>query len=131
MNLIKVKRDGTIKGRSCANGQKQRKYVSEEDNFSSPTVSNEALMNSLTIDSFEGRDVAITDVPGAYLHAKMPEGKCVVMRLVGVFVDIMCQVNPEYVKYVYMKTIRKYCIFVSTEPCTVVSRALSCGIICM
>ena len=69
VNLIKVKRDGTIKGRSCANGKKQWDYVSQEDKFASPTVSNEALMTSLAIDLFEERDVAITDVPGAYLHA--------------------------------------------------------------
>ena len=100
VNLIKVKRDGSIKGRSCANGKKQRKFVSQDDNFASPTVSNESLMTSLAIDSYESRDVAITDVPGAYLHAEMPRYKRVVMKFVGRFVDIMFEVNIDYKKYI-------------------------------
>ena len=75
INLIKEKRDGRIKGRTCANGAKQRRFVKEGDNFSSPTVSLESIMTTLIIDAYEGRSTSIVDVPGAYLHAKMPEGK--------------------------------------------------------
>ena len=39
VNLIKEKRDGSIKGRTCANGAKQRRFLKPEDNISSPTVS--------------------------------------------------------------------------------------------
>ena len=42
--------------------------------------------------------MAIFDVPGAYLHAKFPDDKTVLMRLRDEFVDIMCDVNPEYKK---------------------------------
>ena len=63
----------------------------------------EAILVTLLIDAQEGRFVSITDVPGAYLHAKMPEGKLVLMWLVGRFVDIMCKVNPEYKKYIRYK----------------------------
>ena len=52
------------------------------------------------IDSYEGRYTAIADVPGAYLHAEMPQDKLVLLKLKGQFVDIMCQVNPEYKQYV-------------------------------
>ena len=49
----------------------------------------------MAIDAYEGRDVAILDVPGAYLHANMPqtEGKTVLLKLKGDFVDIMCIAN--------------------------------------
>ena len=39
-------------------------------------------------------DVGTFDVPGAYLHAKITEGKTTLLKLQGCFVDIMCDVNP-------------------------------------
>ena len=35
VNLIKVKRCSKIKGRTCANGSRQRNFVKAEDNFAS------------------------------------------------------------------------------------------------
>ena len=92
VNLIKEKRDGSLKGRTCADGRPQRDLY-EKSETSSPTVSNEALMLSLMIDSFEGRDVATADVAGAYLNADMPD--YVLLRFEGEMVDIMCEINPE------------------------------------
>jgi hypothetical protein len=100
VNLIKEKRDGTIKGRSCANGSKQRKYLKEGESVASPTVSTEANLSTLVIDAFEGRDVAVYDVPGAFLQSNIPHGKVLHMRLRDEFVDIMCQVNPDYIPFV-------------------------------
>jgi hypothetical protein len=100
VNLIKEKRSGIIKGRTCANGSKQKRYLKRGETISSPTVSTEALMGTLAIDIKEGRDVAIFDVPGAYLQAEMPKEKKVLMKLRGQFVDIMCEVNPEYIPFV-------------------------------
>ena len=95
VNLIKIKRCGKVKGRTCADGSVQRNYVPREE-ASSPTLSNEALMCLLLINSFEGRDIAVFDVPGAYLHADIPESKFVILKIEDDFVDIMCDVNPEY-----------------------------------
>jgi len=100
VNLIQEKRDGRIKGRTCANGAKQRKYVKEGEIDSSPTAALESIVSTLLIDAYEKRYVAIADVPGAYLHALMPADKLVLLKLRGKFVDIMCQVNPEYKPYV-------------------------------
>ena len=55
-------------------------------------------MLSLMIDTKEGRDVATADVEGAYLHADMED--FVILKLAGEAVDIMCQVNPKYKKFV-------------------------------
>ena len=95
VNLIKEKRNGNIKGRTCANGSKQRKYVKEGEIPSSPTSSLESIMSTLVIDSYEKRYVVIADVPGAYLHAEMPSEKLILLKLRGRFVDIMCSINPE------------------------------------
>ena len=67
---------------------------------SSPTASLEDIVATLLVDAYEGRHTTIADVPGAYLHAEMPPGKKVLTKLRNKFVDIMCQVNPEYLPYV-------------------------------
>ena len=100
INLIKKKRDGTIKGRTCADGSKQHRYLKEDEDISSPTLALESLLITLVIDVYEGRDVAFFDIPGAYLHAKVPPEKMVTLKLKGVFVDIMCEINQEYVQHV-------------------------------
>ena len=67
----------------------------------------EALLASLIIDAHEGRCIAVFDVPGAYLHANMPKGKRVVMKLRGQFADLMCKANPKYQEYVRVVNGRK------------------------
>lgn len=96
VNLIKEKRDGKIKGRTCANGSKQRQYLKDGETVYSPTCSTEALMATLIIDAMEKRDIAIFDVPGAFLQTEMPEGKHIILVIRDEFVDILCEVNPEY-----------------------------------
>ena len=39
VNLIKQKRDGTIKGRTCADGSKQKVYLGKDESVASPTIS--------------------------------------------------------------------------------------------
>ena len=100
VNLIKEKRSGDIKGRTCVDGSKQRKYLKPDESVSSPTVSTESLIATLLIDAYEQREVAIFDVPGAFLQAelkKKDDNERVLMRLEGEFVDIMCDINPEHI----------------------------------
>ena len=54
VNLIKQKRCGKVKFRSCVNGSEQWKYLKEDDNIASPTLQLEALFLSMMIDVFEG-----------------------------------------------------------------------------
>ena len=65
--FLKEKRCGTIKGRGCADGRKQKNWMSKDDT-ASPTVSTAALILSCMIDAYERRDVATTDIPGAFLQ---------------------------------------------------------------
>ena len=97
LSVIKEKRDGTIKGRTCADGSTQQGKFSKLET-GSPTLANDALFLSLMIDAHENRDVATADIAGAYLHAFMKE--FISMRFVGWAVDLLCEVNPEYKKYV-------------------------------
>jgi hypothetical protein len=62
--FLKEKRDGSLKGRTVAGGNKQRDYISKED-ASSQTVTTEAVLLSCIIDAEEGRDVTVIDIPNA------------------------------------------------------------------
>ncbi|KAI2502818.1 Reverse transcriptase (RNA-dependent DNA polymerase) [Fragilaria crotonensis] len=98
INLIKEKRDGTLKGRTVADGRRQRSLYDKSET-ASPTVSKDALMLSILIDAYENRDVGTADVVGAYyLKAYMDD--YVLMKFVGASVDILCEMNPEHVKNV-------------------------------
>jgi hypothetical protein len=70
--FLKRKRCGKIKGRGCADGRKQRLYTAKED-ATSPTVATEAVFLTAVIDAREGREVALLDVPGAFMQADMDE----------------------------------------------------------
>ena len=58
-------------------------------------------MATLIINAYDKRYVAIADVPGAYLHAEMTKDKQVLLKLKNEFVDIMCNINPEYKSHVW------------------------------
>ena len=96
VNLIKLKRDGILKRRTCANGKKHRRFEKDGEISSLPTVSLESIIVILIVDTYEGRTVCTTYVSGAYLYVAMPAEKQVLLKLVGKFVDIMCEVNPAY-----------------------------------
>jgi hypothetical protein len=96
--FLKKKRDGTIKGRGCADGRKQRSTTTKEE-ASSPTVAIEAVMLSCVIDAMEHRDVATVDIPGAFMQAEMDE--LVHMRLEGKMAELLVRIDPKlYRKYV-------------------------------
>ena len=99
--FLKQKRNGTIKGRGCADGRKQRAYTAKED-ASSPTVAIESVMLSSVIDAMEGRDVATVDIPNAFMQADMDD--MVHMKLEGKMAELLVKINPKlYRKYVQVE----------------------------
>ena len=59
------------------------------------------MLTTAIIDAKEKRDVCTADIPGAYLHDILPKSnKRVLLKLMGIFVDIMVEANAEYEKYV-------------------------------
>jgi Reverse transcriptase (RNA-dependent DNA polymerase) len=97
LNLLKEKRNGDLKGRTVADGSKQ-KGMYPKSKTASPTVNVAALMLTILIDAYEKRDVATADVAGAYLKANMTDH--VIIKFVGESVDILLKMEPSYVKFV-------------------------------
>ena len=92
--FLKEKRCGTIKGRGCADGRKQRDWMSKEDT-ASPTVSMAALILSCLIDAYERRDVATTDIPGAFLQTPDESKERTHLCFEGVMVDQLVAIDPD------------------------------------
>ena len=70
--FLSEKRDGTVKGRMVYDGSKTRLWI-DKSKASSPTVSTESIMLTGIIDSLEGRDTMIADVPNAFIQAQLPD----------------------------------------------------------
>jgi hypothetical protein len=96
--FLKEKRDGKIKGRTVAGGNKQRDYISKED-VSSPTVATESVLLSCIIDAEEDRDVAVIDIPNAFIQTRIEDEKdMAIIKLRGVLVDILVEIAPDVYK---------------------------------
>ncbi len=96
--FLKEKCDNTIKGRTVAGGNKQRDYISKEDS-SSPTVATESVLLSCIIDAEEGRDVAIIDIPNAFIQTSIEDEKDMAfIKIRGILVDMLCEIAPDIYK---------------------------------
>lgn len=96
--FLKEKRDGKIKGRRVAGGNKQRGYISKED-ASSPTVATEAVILTSIVDAQEGRDVATVDIPNAFIQTHIEdEEDMVIMKIRGLLADMLVEIAPEVYK---------------------------------
>lgn len=93
--FLKRKCGGEIKGRGCADGQKQRAYTAKED-AASPTVAMEAVFLTSMIDAMENQEVAVFHVPGAFMQADMDE--LVHVRFTGKMVDLLLEIDEEMYK---------------------------------
>jgi hypothetical protein len=93
--FLKLKRDGNIKGRTIAGGNKQRDYISTEY-ASSPTVATESVLLSCIIDAEEHRDVAVVDIPNAFVQTRVENEKDMAfIKIQGILVDILVEISPE------------------------------------
>ena len=112
--FLKMKTNGTIKGRRCADGRKQREWMSKEDT-TSPTISNEALMLSCMIYAMEGRDVAIADIPDAFMQTPYG-GWDVRIRIDDPMATLLAKIDQElYEKYLVKGRNGKPMMFAETK----------------
>eukprot|EP00536_Pseudo-nitzschia_multiseries_P000236 jgi/Psemu1/516/gm1.516_g len=88
----------------CADGWKQRGWMSKEDT-TSPTVSVQALILSSMIDAYKGRDVATANIPGAFLQTK-DTSRDTHLRLDGVMLDLLSEIDPKHYEQ-HVKTHRQ------------------------
>jgi hypothetical protein len=86
--FLKEKRDVKVKGRTVDGGNKQRYYISKED-ASSPTVATESGIPSCIIDAKEGWDIAVVNIPNAFIQTRVEHEKDMAfIKIRGVLVDI-------------------------------------------
>ena len=108
--FMKEKRDGTIKAWGCTDSRQQPIYTQKEE-ASSPTVSLEAIMLSCSIDAKEERYMAVTNIPGAFLHADMKG--TVHMILGGTIAKLIVKLEPKiYRKCIWHDKIGKSMLYV-------------------
>jgi Reverse transcriptase (RNA-dependent DNA polymerase). len=101
IGIIQEKRNHTpeapeLKYRGCADRRKERGKYSKEET-ASLTNSLDAFMITLMSDTMEGRDVAISNIVGAYLNARMKE--FVAMKVIGREAELMCELNPAWKRH--------------------------------
>jgi hypothetical protein len=65
--FIGQKRTGETKARMVTGGNTQRGHVTKKE-LSSPTVSTKAVLLTLIVDAHEGRDIAVIDIPNAFIQ---------------------------------------------------------------
>ena len=84
-----------------AGDNKQIGHIDKTDT-TSPTTALEPVRLTSTIDAKEGRDVAIIDIPNAFVTTRIEDKKDIVIaRLRGKLVELMVAADPEiYKKYV-------------------------------
>jgi hypothetical protein len=78
-------------------GNKQCDYITKED-VSSPTVTAEAVMLTCIIYAQENRDVAVVDIPNAFVQtvvSKEDAEHCVTVRIRGPLVDVLVLIEPD------------------------------------
>jgi Reverse transcriptase (RNA-dependent DNA polymerase) len=97
--FLTEKRDKTVKGRMVYNGKPTREWLSRED-AASPTVALESIMITGVIEAKEVRDVMTCDIPNAFIQALLPKKDPagedrVVMKITGVLVDMLVDINTE------------------------------------
>ncbi len=73
-----------------------------KEELSSPTVSTKAVLLTLIVDAHKGRDVAVVDIPNAFIQTRVDDAKDrVIIRITGVIVDWLVQVASKvYASYV-------------------------------
>ena len=95
-----------VKGRLVFRGDGTREWLSRKDT-ASPTASLEGIELTITVDAYEQRDVMSMDVPNAFIQTFMPEPKegeeQVIMKITGMLVNILTDMDPEMRKYVVME----------------------------
>ena len=93
--FLKLKHDITIKGRIVAGGGKQHEYIPKEE-ATSPTMSLKLVLLTAVIDVQEGHDIAICNVPNAFIQTCLTDDKDKsVMQLQGPLATLLVNLAPK------------------------------------
>ena len=79
--FIVEKRDGRFKAQNYAVGSKQRTFPGcIKLDWASPTVTTDGVIITSTIETHEGCDVVVADLPNAFLNANNSEKTLVILK---------------------------------------------------
>jgi hypothetical protein len=96
--FLTEKRDKSVKGRMVYNRKPTSKWLSGEE-AASPTAALESILTTGVIKAKEERDVMTCDIPNAFIQAYLPKKEPgedrVMMKITGVLVDMLVDINPE------------------------------------
>jgi hypothetical protein len=96
--FLKQKLDGKIKGRIVAGGNKRLNYISKGGAIA-PTVAKETVLLSCIIEAEEGRNIAVLDIPNAFVQTRVENEKDMAfIKIRGVLVDILVEIAPDVYK---------------------------------
>ena len=96
--FIKQKKSGEIKGRTVAGGNKKRGYINQEE-ASSPTLLTKSVILTSMVDAMEEREVAIVDIPNAFVQTEVADKKKrVIVCICGILADFLVKMAPDVYK---------------------------------
>ena len=114
--FLEQKRNLEIKGRVVGGGNKQRDYTSKQE-ASSPTSHTESIFTTSAIDAMEGRDVAVVDIPNAFVQTdlvKYDKPVKIIMAIRGRLAELLIEIAPDvYKKFSYKDRNGKTVIYVT------------------
>ena len=87
-----------LKARQCTDGRQQRECMINEES-TSPTVTTEAIFITSIVDAKEKQEIAVVDLPGAFLHADNVQD--VIMFMQGRLAELMSLIALQtYQKFI-------------------------------
>ncbi len=108
--FLTEKNDKKIKGRLVYNGKPTRGFVNKEDS-ASLAAANESINITCAIDAHENRDIMTADIPNAFVQTKLRKknknAEKVIMKVTGVLVDMLVELNPLFASFVTKENNRK------------------------
>ena len=76
----------------------------DKDEAASPTVLLESVLLTCVIDAKENREVAVVDIPNAFVQTDMDREQRIIMKMRGKLAELLVKVAPEiYRNYVVLE----------------------------
>ena len=104
-----------MKGRTCADGRKQRKWKSKEESASPNAHANSTLLTSI-VGVHENRPVVVADTKGAHSNAEFDE--FLLTKFGNEQVGVTCGMDRKYRKHVATEDSKRFlCLVLSKASC--------------
>ncbi len=111
--FLEQKQTGVVKGHLVADSLKQQNYI-QEGVATLPTIMTELVLITATTEATNGRNVAVNDLPGAFLSTEMDE--VILMDLRGKLAELMVKFAPQiYCKYITLGNRREPMLYVTLQ----------------